>query len=584
MGQGIVKVFSLIVVCIFLTAACTSSTGVSGANLECQMDGEILLCQGSLKSLSGDHEQILSHTNLQPGEMTYIDLQTSSELGSVKVTLPSSDGSGSNMVVSPDSPGRFTGYASPAENGITVIFESQFGSVEGVRYQARIQRTTSAQVQPSPTKEVATQSIQTEPSATAPPEPTEAPTPSVAELLGQIEILETALIPDFHGDQSIVGIVRNNSSHTLKDLEITVELFDSNGALLEQGQAYASYWRLLSGRSVIFRYYPEHEDLETVSMEATVADLIYDPTDQREIPISVEVSVQKILLLDPYQEVAVTGVVSNPNDEPLEIIHMSGLARDSENEILTTGSNFAGKHYLMPGEVAPFRVLFRDIPEGAEVASVEFLYLARQRKVNTLSSQVVLSSEPHTYIDHYDYFNLVGTVVNQNDQPVSAGVVAAVMDTNGEVLDVVDDWVAPGYLHPDHAFPFHLGGWEILNATSQEMPLLDLAQEFVVFEEPAWIRTNSDEDNAEILEAGNLDWSFDGSRLLITGDILSEIADISEIYIVAIVVGPDGSTILGMNDDYWTDEVHFEVWVHVDAVAFDPETAQVDVVVWGVTW
>jgi hypothetical protein len=238
----------------------------------------------------------------------------------------------------------------------------------------------------------------------------------------------------------------------------------------------------------------------------------------------------------------------------------------------------------MPGETAPFRLLFGEIPEGAEVASVEFLYLARQKKVNTLSSQVVFSSEPYTYIDHYDHFNLVGTVVNQNDQPVSAGVVAAVLDANGEVLDVVDGWVAPGYLRPDNELPFHLGNWQILNASSQEVPLLDLAQDFVVFVEPAWTRAKRDGQNAEVLESGNLDWSFDDTRVFITGDILSDISNFSEIYIVVTVLGADGSTILGMNDDIWTDEVHFEDWVHVGATAFDPETAQVDVVVWGVTW
>jgi hypothetical protein len=138
MGQGIVKVFSFILVCIFLSAACTNSTGVSGVTLDCQIEGEILLCQGSFKSLSSYHEQTLSHPNLQPGEMTYIDLQASSELGSVKVTLPVSGGTGSNMVITPDSPGRFTGYASVTESGIALFFESTSGRAEEIKYEARI--------------------------------------------------------------------------------------------------------------------------------------------------------------------------------------------------------------------------------------------------------------------------------------------------------------------------------------------------------------------------------------------------------------------------------------------------------------
>lgn len=575
---------AIVCMCSALFGSCSSAGGMSGAILDCQPEDQFVLCRGSFKSIKGSHQSTLFPVGIDIGEVVFIDLQASSKQGSLRIALPTFESAQANIIVEPGYPSRFTGMTTVAKEGLMLIFESLNGESKGVEYEVRIQKVIAGEAHPSPATATPIASEGTKPTSTSTLQPTPMPTPSVNELLPQIEILETALIENHYGSRHVIGILQNNSAYNFQDITIKIQLRAAEGGLLEEGQAYTSHWRLFAGGKLTFVYYPESDLPQGTSVEAKVEDLVFDAWIQQEEPVDTDIVIHRTVLLGTYREIAITGLLKNPGKQPLEIISLSGVARDSQGALIAEGSYLSSKSFLMPAKETPFRLKLSDIPDGVEPANLELFCMARQAEINPLAPEIVFAGNPRTFIDYSGQFNLVGTILNQSEQYLAAHLVAAVLDADGRVLDVVSDWMNPDYLPPGIELPFNLDYWDLLNDDDQEIPLANLVQDFIILVDPASIYVASEDPKLIVLETTNLDWSFDGYYVIISGEIADDTSSFEEIDIIGTVLGAGGTIIVGTGGYSAKDGNRFETYIAVDKNNFNAGAVDVHLVVWGLSY
>lgn len=320
---------------------------------------------------------------------------------------------------------------------------------------------------------------------TSAPEPTQAPeptaVPTAADLpttsSGELEMLMVNSFKDSFDTWNIVGLVKNNSSRFVDNIEIEVEIFDADGNSLFLDIAYADLYNIGPGEISPFSYYV-YEDLPTADnyeariVGSSTADL------ERAVPDVLNTK----LTIDEYGDFHVTGELLNNTDRPILINSLAAATFGSDGLVHTADSYSVAIRYLDPGDVGPFRVSMAGEGEtDGEINDFE-IYVDAEFS-DPITPYDIFIGDAIYYLDTLDDLHLIGEVTNNADLPLNLTLVAGIYDASGVVLDAASTTLSLSAIQAGEILPYDFEFWGPMN---YDPSVVDLADSYTIQVDGYW--------------------------------------------------------------------------------------------------
>jgi len=420
------------------------------------------------------------------------------------------------------------------------------------------------------------------PAATRTPKPTEdvAPTdepqPTKADpvLTGDgVEIVNSLSYIDNYDYVHVVGLIRNNTADPVTNILLEVSITDANGdTILRDGEAPVD---TADGYTALYTIAPDNEtpfDFWTFvpdGMEASEYTVEIVSFDQGNIDRG-ELELQNAqMIADADGNLYFSGELVNLSNQPVLINSFAGAALDDNGNVLASDYTFAINRYLQAAGAAgdydrtPFLVTLDGPADQATQWSAYWdADLADEQDLVGVDF-----GEITTFYDDFGNLHLIGTAINNSNDPLYISLVAGLYAADGTVLDAATASV-PIYVLPGGEAPFQFQYFSSVNFNQDQADLVD---SYTIRVDRYWSYAPTF-DTVE-LESANEDVGDDGSGIVkATGEVTnSSTKDLSSIVVIVAIY--DGNTLVGMEwtSLYPTGEVYapgdtatFEVSVYLD--------------------
>jgi len=399
-----------------------------------------------------------------------------------------------------------------------------------------------------------------------------------------VVILDKSAYTDSSGYYNVVGQVLNNTDTPITNINLSVSVKDSSGNTLLTDSSdqpvdtetfSPSLYTLAPGEISPFNYYVNLNDKEASTFDVTVAS--QDTTEVERPKVQVE---NDALFTDTDGDLHYSGELVNLSDQPVKVDSLAGAVLDQAGAVLVTSSTSSVSEYLMPaGDSAgmdrtPFTVYM-----SGPVANVATTRAYVDAKVtDPEDDKQVTVTVSNAYADGSGGFHLVGTLLNNGTETLTANLVAGLYGADKKVMDA-ESTGAPLYLTPGVALPFNLDSFSSLNFDPDRIKLVDTYTvqidpywTFAVSTEPVTLKTSGDKQ----ADQGDGRWTITGNIANSSGKALS-----SETVVVAAadaqgkVVGvgtgsvfPDGDSIAAGHTDPYSVDIYFAPDVDVTQLTF----------------
>ncbi len=304
--------------------------------------------------------------------------------------------------------------------------------------------------------------------------PTVAPTP---DLTNDLKVTSVRGYITHQGSLEVVGLVNNQSDIGVSFVQLEVEGFDSAGNSLFKENAFAIMEYLAPGEASPFMLYIADGSLPVQDYHVAVVGYHPDVIERATVNIAHE-----RMVIDDHGDIFIVGSLINQNDFPV-IVNSLGVATfDSVGQIITANAHSVLMRYLAPGQVGFFRVMMNGPRDGTSQISRSVVYIDAQRSEPQpeIPFTIVASRD---YLDTFGSFHLVGEVTNRSESHYKVNLLAAIYDSNGEVIDASDLGLPFAVIAPGESVPFDFSHWGPLNTKEG---LLVTAEHFVVYIDYYW--------------------------------------------------------------------------------------------------
>ncbi|MCB9136432.1 MAG: hypothetical protein H6636_13470 [Anaerolineales bacterium] len=385
-----------------------------------------------------------------------------------------------------------------------------------------------------------------EPTAVPTETPAEAPTEAVNEPTGDIiSIDQVHGYYDIYDTLNVAGLVTNNTSRSVDNLEIEVEIFDANNTSLYKDTVYADLYSLAPGETSPFSLYVFDDLPDADNFVATVVGNSVTDLERATVDVS-----NSLMTFDDDGSVHLTGELINNTDQPILINSLAGAVFNTNSELVLAESYNVMVRYLDPGDTGPFRITITGPRAGtADLANFQLYFDAEV--TDPIDPFNVTVSDAVNYIDDFDSLHLVGQVTNNGNQVLNIYLVAGLYDEAGNVIDAASLTVPFSALKPGEFSPYDFDYWGLVDNTAG---MLDAAKEYTVQVDGWWTYETSTE-TIEMTTA-NDDNNFDSFGGTFTGQVVNNTGGpIGSATVVVYLVSKETGAIVATADTYLYEEI-----------------------------
>jgi hypothetical protein len=439
---------------------------------------------------------------------------------------------------------------------------------------------TNTPAPPPPTEAPPPTEVPTEP----PPEPTEVPPTEIPEPTpepeapAEVYVSSLASYQDQYDSWHVVGLITNNTDRAVDDVEVEIEAFDTSENSIYLEVARSALYSLAPGETSPFVHWV-FDDLEDFDhFTASIVGQSSADLDR----IEIEVRGTPPWVLDDDGNIHITGELYNPNEEPVEIGGIAAATFDADGNLITADNYAVSIRYLDPDEAGPFRITMTGPAVGAENIDTYTIYLDVEVSPGEQLWDLAFVEDHNNYMDYYDSFHLVGEVTNNSEEALNISLIAAIYDTEGNVLDASSTSLPISALPSGEMVAYDFDVWGPLN---YHAATIDSADSYTVQWDPYWTWTSSRE-YVDLVTQNTIE-DFDEGDGKITGEVLNNSGGLVDgaIVIVTFYDTETGAIYATSYDSLW-DEIPdgetdiFEIWFDLET-DFDRDAYEYTIIVKG---
>ena len=337
------------------------------------------------------------------------------------------------------------------------------------------------------------------------------PTVASEVVPGQVNVRETTGFSDEYNYWYVYGLVSNDSEQAVSGIEIEIKLLDANGNVLYTDTTNTANLTLDAGESSPFTFYT----YESVSGVESVSAAVINSLPTSIGRAGLDFSGVQVWYDEAFNDVYVSGNVTNNNAEAVNIHGLAGTLRDANGALATANVAYPFLHHLEAGISAPFNIMF-DAPydQGAALTDYAF-YLDAEFASATTYYNLVTSQEHYGYLDAYEDFHLVGILTNNSDAYLNVRLLAGIYDEAGNCIDASSLFL-PMAVAPGESMPYDFDLWGALDSSREAY---ESATQFEIFID--WYSTYEAYLIPSVISTTDDNNTYDGYTATFTGNVLN---------------------------------------------------------------
>jgi hypothetical protein len=284
--------------------------------------------------------------------------------------------------------------------------------------------------------------------------------PTLSE--GQINIREVNGFSDEYNTWYIYGLISNDTSRTVNDIMIEIQLLDAGGGVLYTDTTNPAIRTLTPGEDAPFILYT----YEALTGVHTIAAFIVGNGSSEVARANLDFSGTTVWYDSTFNDVYLSGNVTNNTADPVLISGLAAALLHEDGRLASANAAFPFLNYLAPGISAPFRVIF-DVPADEAATWTNYnLYLDAKFTTQAGLLNLVTSQEHTGYLDAYEKFHLVGTISNNTEAYQNVRLVAGIFNDAGDCIDAASLYL-PVAVSPGESLPYDFDLWGALDSTRE---------------------------------------------------------------------------------------------------------------------
>lgn len=329
----------------------------------------------------------------------------------------------------------------------------------------------SPTIPPTNTPEPAQPTDTSVPSTASATEPSTEMTEDSERTPGQLNILSLNSYQDEWEDWHIFGLIANDTTDAVSDIEVEIEIFDEAENSLYTEVGYATLYNLAAGEISPFDLWV-YEDLPDA--DHFVATIVGHNTSSVE---RAPVDFAKITrTVDKYNAINLTGEVTNNNETAILINGLAAAFFNDDGELVASDSVNVIKYHLEPGQSGPFRLTIY-APSDLAASLTDYQLYWDTTVAESADNYDLTFSEFYDYMDASGYFHLAGSITNNSTLDLSISMIASIYDVDGNVLDAASLSLPVYNIAPGETLPLDFDNWGPMSSTDD---MYDKADEYFV--------------------------------------------------------------------------------------------------------
>ena len=400
------------------------------------------------------------------------------------------------------------------------------GSSESVQNQPTAEATAepAALVEPTqvtlePTEAIVDQSTE-EPSldssiAITEATPTDETLPEIPAPENSVYVKNVNGYRDDLGYLHVVGLVTNNTDQTVNNLEVEVNIQDSNGNTLLDEITTTSLYTLAPGETSPFSYWVSEDVSNAERYSASVVGQSTAEIERATLKIE-----GVMLTIDDQGDIHLTGKLVNNTVTPVQIESLAAGTFDENGNLFSADSHSVIVRHLDPGEDGPFRVTMTGPAEITNDVETYEIYLDAVEADPIEIFDFTTSDSHYYYFDAFNSFHLVGEVTNNNDEFFTISLVAGIYDADGNVVDAATTDIPTFSIAPGETLPYDFQYW---GPVDYKTGAIDLGSNYYVQWDPFWTWSSSSE-YVDLITQNDIN-TVDDFQVTFTGEVLNDSGD-----------------------------------------------------------
>lgn len=389
--------------------------------------------------------------------------------------------------------------------------------------------------------------------ATAPVStPTELPElpPTPTPLSGELEVRQIAAYQSADGAWEVIGLISNGTEIDVVDVQILVQSINGTGNVTGEERGATFINQLPSGGDVPFHA----SGFEDAGPDSQFLALV-DQVRETEL-IQPELEIIDATLVADADQIHLVGRIVNHSDLAVTIRAIAAAVFDPD--LFATASAQVWIGHLDPGEDGPFRI---SIPNHGRESSDHRVYLDAQFTQLARSYPIEVTSV-RSYQDQSGTYHLIGEVAHSHASALHTRLIAAIYDTEGDLMDAAFVDPAPSSNSGDR-IPFVFSNWGPLNSIPE---LEGQIESFIIQWDPQW--TFEPDVPASQLSIENVQIEPEQGGLIVRGAVNVQAHE--QVHIVAGVRDTTSGILQGVNTFLLKEidagtQAEFEVFIPLEA-------------------
>ncbi len=289
----------------------------------------------------------------------------------------------------------------------------------------------------------------------------ETPTPTLLSKSREdapLSLVETISFFDKNGVFYVTGLVRNQSEQTLVNIQVSIQVQDSQRETLAQVTVPLSTDPLFPGEHTVFVQNFKEITTPTPLITSNIVAFTVANSGRADLVIQNVGFVQT-----EDSTIQITGEILNTLQEPVYIDTITAAFFNQGNNLTLASRWLLGPRYLEPGEKGPFRIPIAI--SGTQIQPSDTYEIYYQASKGQLARPLPLSfdSEPEYFIDSEGIFHLLAQISNDSQVIVQPHFLASIYDPQGNLIDASHSSLFGLPLLPSETLPVEFTDWGILN-------------------------------------------------------------------------------------------------------------------------
>jgi len=274
-----------------------------------------------------------------------------------------------------------------------------------------------------------------------------------------LSVVESTFHFDRLGALHVIGVVRNHSDQALANIQVSIQIRDSQGQTITQATVPLSTDPLFPGERAVFIWEFQEISITTPLVTADIVSFNLAAAGR------VDFEIRNINIARTGDaRLHLTGEILNSLLVPVYVDQLSAAFFDQDGHIRAANTWELGSHYLEPGEIGPFRITI-DLTNNAQSQPSDVVELYYRAEKGPLIQPVGLSfqGEPEYYIASDGTFHLVARLINDSGEVLQPYLLASIYDPQGNLIDTSLSTLFGLPLSPSETLPVDFSGWGALN-------------------------------------------------------------------------------------------------------------------------